>query len=386
MIQTLLARSVAETMKSDMTEPRADRPSPPSGFLTDISRLSSDKIGAWLLAVIQSAMDGVLIIDAARELVLLNGEAERMFGYTENELLGKPLEMLISEQTRDEHNRQMDSFAGAETSAKRVVKTRFLLEGKRANGGVFPISAVLSRVTVKGETFIAAILREASEPGEAADSSASSLRRRTVSSQQASEGEKRRISKELYDDLGQRLSVLKLDMDWLEKNLPGTESPTPARIAQMQNLLDNIIVRTKSIASSLRPPMLDDFGLLPAIRWLAEDFEKKTGVACQVSSPELALPPGDPIESAIFRVVQEALLNVERHAQARCVSVVLRRQAGQLEVTICDDGVGMNRQGEAGTGCFGLIAMQERVTGLGGVLNISNIEPCGVSVYASVPV
>src|SRR4051812_28453749 len=116
MTQTLLARSVVETMKSDMTEPRADRPSAPSGFLTDISRLSPDKIGAWLLAVIQSAMDGVLIIDAARELVLLNGEAERIFGYTENKLLGNPPEMLFSKQPRDKQNRHMDSFAGAETS------------------------------------------------------------------------------------------------------------------------------------------------------------------------------------------------------------------------------------------------------------------------------
>jgi PAS domain S-box-containing protein len=374
-------------MKNDMTEPRANPLPQPHDFLEEISRLSSDKIGAWLLAIIQSAMDGVLIIDAARELVLLNGEAERMFGYTENELLGKPLEMLISEESRDEHNRHMDSFAGADASGKRLVKARFLLEGRRANGELFPISAVVSRVTVKGETFIAVILRESVEPG-AAESAASShaMRRRAVSSQQASEGEKRRISKELYDDLGQRLSVLKLDMDWLEKNLPGAESPSPARIAQMQSLLDNIIVRTKSIASSLRPPMLDDFGLLPAIKWLAENFEKKTGVACEVSSPELALPPGDPIESAIFRVVQEALLNVERHACASRVRIVLRKAGEQLEVTISDDGVGMREDGKSRAGCFGLIAMQERVVSLGGVLNINNIEPRGVAIYASVPV
>lgn len=374
-------------MKNDMTEPRANPSSRTPDFLEEISRLSSDKIGAWLLAIIQSAMDGVLVIDAARELVLLNGEAERMFGYTESELIGKPLEMLLSEQSRDDHSRHMDSFAGADASGKRVVKARFLLEGKRANGEVFPISAAVSRVTVKGETFVAAILRESGEPGDAPASAASSraMRRRAVSQQQASEGEKRRISKELYDDLGQRLSVLKLDMDWLEKNLPGAESPSPARIAQMQSLLDNIIVRTKSIASSLRPPMLDDFGLLPAIKWLAENFEKKNGVSCEVSSPELALPPGDPIESAIFRVVQEALLNVERHARASHVRIVLQKCGERLEVTISDDGVGMQEEGKSRAGCFGLIAMQERVVSLGGILNINNVEPRGVSVYASVP-
>jgi PAS domain S-box-containing protein len=370
-------------MKNEMTQQRPDSPSH-SSILADLGRLPSDKVSAWLLAVIQSAMDGVLIIDAARELVLVNGEAELMFGYTEKELLGKPLDMLISERTREEHGRNMDHFAGAETSGKRVVKARFLLEGRRANGDIFPLSAVVSRVTAKGETFIAAILRESSEPGDTTDAS-SIARKRAVSSQQASEGEKRRISKELYDDLGQRLSVLKLDLDWLEKNLPGSDSTSPARIAQMQNLLDNIIVQTKSIASGLRPPLLDDFGLLPAIQWLAEEFEKKNAIPCKVESPELALASGDPLESAIFRVVQEALLNIERHAEATRVTIVLRRDAGRLDVTICDNGIGMKTESKKAGG-FGLIAMQERVMSLGGTLKINNMEPSGVAVHASVPV
>jgi PAS domain S-box-containing protein len=377
----------AQTMKNPMSAPH-DLPVQDFSLLTDLGQLPSDTVSAWLLAVIQSAMDGVVIVDAARQMVLVNSEAEVMFGYTENELLGKPLDLLISDQTREQHTRDMDYFAEAKVSGKRVVKTRFELEGRRANGDAFPISAVISRVTVKGETFVAAILRETSATGPSMGTQGASpaARLRAASSQQASEGEKRRISKELYDDLGQRLSVLKLDMDWLEKNLPGSESSSPGRIAHMQSLLDNIIVRTKSIASSLRPPLLDDFGLLAAIKWLAEEFEKKNGIACSVESPEeLALIAGDPLESAVFRVVQEALLNIERHAKAGQVRIVLQRSADRLDVTIRDDGIGLQNEGKAKSGCFGLIAMEERVLGLGGTLSINDIEPQGVAVHASVP-
>jgi signal transduction histidine kinase len=204
-------------------------------------------------------------------------------------------------------------------------------------------------------------------------------------SQAVSEMEKRRVSRQLYDDLGQRLSVLKLDMDWLEKSLPDADKLCPSRVAQMQGLLDNIISRTKTIASSLRPPLLDDFGLLPAINWIAESFQKKTSVACHVEAINVVVPPGDPIESAVFRVVQEGLLNIERHARARNANVTLRQSRQQLEVLIQDDGVGMSRECKDKADCFGLIAMRERIYTLGGSVNIGNARPCGVAIHVTIP-
>ncbi|MDB5764444.1 MAG: domain S-box protein [Herminiimonas sp.] len=359
-----------------------------SDFLAQVSLFSSDKIGAWLLAIIHSTMDGVIITDSMHQIVLLNIAAEHMFGYTEKQILGKPLDMLLSVQARAEHGQSMERLASGKANGKKVTKTTLNLEGMRANGEEFPITVVISRVVVRGEIYMAIILRETAGPQITvrASMAPSASRKRAMSSQQANEVEKRRVSRELYDDLGQRLSVLKLDMDWLEKSLPNTDKLSPARIAQMQGLLDNIISRTKSIASSLRPPLLDDFGLLPAVSWLAENFQKKTSVTCEVESNGMTIKPGDPVDSAIFRVVQEGLLNIERHANAKNVRIILWHADGRIDVIIQDDGIGMAVGSENKTGCFGLNAMQERIFNLGGTINVKNIDPRGVAIHASIPV
>jgi PAS domain S-box-containing protein len=376
-------------MRNEMIDQRDYSSTQSSDFLTEVSNFPSDKICAWLFAVIQSAMDGVVIIDATRHIVLLNREAERMFGYTAKELLGKPLDMLVATRTRHEHGLTMARFFAANSIKKEIASTGFQMEGMRASGEEFSIKTVVTRVRVRGEIFLAVILREAvhSDPATLKRAAAPlHSRRRAASSQQANEVEKRRISRELYDDLGQRLSVLKLDMDWLETRMPNSDKLSPTRIAQMQVLLDNIIIRTKSIASSLRPPLLDDFGLLAAVKWVAENFQKRTAIACKVESHGMTIKPGDAIESAIFRVVQEGLLNIERHAHARHVNIILWHTNNRLDVIIEDNGIGMPIGSENKIGCFGLIAMQERIYNLGGSINISNIDPQGVSIHASVPV
>jgi PAS domain S-box-containing protein len=373
-------------MRNEMMDQRDYSSTQASYFLTEVP---SDKISAWLFAIIQSAMDGVIIIDAIRRIVLLNREAERMFGYTAKELLGQPLDMLLASQCGQEHSLSMARLYAANSNINGIESSKLELDGVRANGEEFPIKTAVSRVRVRGELFLAVILRESTHAEHATHKPGTTplhSRRRAVSSQQANEVEKRRVSRELYDDLGQRLSVLKLDMDWLETRVPNTDKLSPTRIAQMQGLLDNIIIRTKSIASSLRPPLLDDFGLLAAVKWVAENFQKRTAIACKVESHGMTVKPGDAIESAIFRVVQEGLLNIERHAQARHVNLILWHTNNRLDVIIEDNGIGMPIGSENKTGCFGLIAMQERIYNLGGSINISNIDPQGVGIHASIPV
>ena len=213
-----------------------------------------------------------------------------------------------------------------------------------------------------------------------------SQRHLAVASQQGNEHEKRRLSKELYDDLAQGLSVLKLDLGWLEQNLAVDDLRVPERIVQMHVLLDKIILRTKSIAATLRPPLLDDFGLLPAVQWVTDNFQKRTGIFCHVDTSSICLMPGDPAESAIFRVIQEGLLNIERHAQAHQVSLRLRHHAQQVELLLQDDGIGINAGGERKDGCYGLIAMRERITILDGTIRMGNAIGGGFIIHALIPV
>ena len=219
----------------------------------------------------------------------------------------------------------------------------------------------------------------------ASELGSTSQRHLAVASQQGCEHEKRRLSKELYDDLAQGLSVLKLDLGWLEQNLDGLPRNVPERIGQMHVLLDKIILRTKSIATTLRPPLLDDFGLMPAVQWVTDNFQKRSGIICRVDTPSIVIAPGDPAESAIFRVIQEGLLNIERHARARHVLLRLRHHAQQIELLLQDDGVGIDVGGERKDGCYGLIAMRERITILDGTIRMGNAMSGGFVIHAVIP-
>ncbi|WP_170942229.1 sensor histidine kinase [Noviherbaspirillum denitrificans] len=340
------------------------------------------------MSIIHSAMDGVVIVDSMRHIVLVNEKVEQIFGYTADRLLEKPLDVLIPPRAGTEQRRHLDRLSAARFSGRR---SKLELKGVHANGECLTFNASILQVTVHGELFLALILHEAGGLRREHDTKQRiarpyDLRRWAVTSQQATEIEKRRFSRKLYDDIGQRLSVLKLDLDWLENSLPETDDGLPARLAQMQGLLDNVITMTKSMASALRPPLLDDFGLLPAVEWMAENFRKKTGIACSVDSAGMSGKLDDPIESAVFRVVQEGLSNIEKHAHARNAWIILEQTENQLDVMIRDDGIGMPAGSEFKPGCYGLIAMQERIFVLGGTISIENAAPHGLAIHASIPI
>jgi PAS domain S-box-containing protein len=359
-----------------------------SNFITALPHFPSGKVGPSLLSIIQSAMDGVIVVDAAHQIVLVNHKIERMFGYPAKQLLEQPLEVLLPTRAAGEQRRRMERLAATRFNGRR---SKVGLKGLHASGDLISVYASVARVSVHGESFLALILHESAAEHAAVKNRArmpksADLRRWAVSTQQATEVEKRRFSKKLYDDIGQRLSVLKLDLDWLENSLPDNQNGFPERVAQMQGLLDNVISMTKNVASALRPPLLDDFGLLPAVEWIAESFQKKTGIHCEVESNSVGLKLGDPAESAIFRVIQEGLMNIEKHARATTARIILLLTDTQLDVMIQDNGIGMAKDSENKPGCYGLIAMQERIFVLGGTIRIRNAEPAGVVIHASIPI
>ncbi|GAB3553221.1 hypothetical protein GCM10027343_39780 [Noviherbaspirillum agri] len=357
-------------------------------FITALPGFPTNKVDRALLAAIDSCVDGVIVVDEMRQIVLVNHKAERMFGYPAQQLLRKPLDMLLPSRFSGEQRRRIERIAVARIHGQR---SRLELKGLRANGESISLNASISRITVHGELFLALTLKDPGTHTSVVDVKQrpvreSELRRWVVSSQHATEVEKKRFSKKLYDDIGQRLSVLKLDLDWLENNLSDADDCFPSRLAQMQGLLDNVIRMTKSMASALRPPLLDDFGLLPAVEWIAENFQKKTSIRCTVESNGLNIKLDDPIESAIFRVIQEGLANIELHAHASNAKITFAHTGNQLDVMIQDDGIGMESGSENKPGCYGLIAMQERIFVLGGTISILNVKPHGVSIHASIPI
>jgi PAS domain S-box-containing protein len=327
---------------------------------------------AWLSGLLQAAMDAVIISDSRLSMVLLNAEAQRLFGYQPGQLFGHSLAMLLAD---DSLVRLQQSANGAASAA------RFRAEGVRADASRFDMDLSLASVTCGDQDFLVASMRECSQSTVAGQ-------RQALSFHHAHELEKRRFSHELYNELGQCLSVLKLDLDWLEQTLCSgkTAGAAAQRIDSMQSVLDSAIIRTRAIASALRPPLLDDFGLLPAVRWITRAFEKRTGIACQIDCDSETIAGGDAVDSVVYRVVQECLLNVERHARASRVKLSVRTDGRRLDLLVQDNGVGMTSGAERKPGCFGLVAMQERIYTLGGNMDISSSAAQGSAIYVSLPI
>jgi PAS domain S-box-containing protein len=193
---------------------------------------------------------------------------------------------------------------------------------------------------------------------------------------QAQENERRAVARELHDDFGQVLTAIKLNLE-----RTGSESP---HTAENIVLVEQALQRMRELAYGLRPPLLDELGLGPALRWYVGREAKRAGLEAQLSVADLRLPV--PVETTCFRVVQEALTNVARHAQARRVDVTLSRVGNEVHLTIGDDGRGFNlgvaRARAAMGDSQGLLGMQERVSLAGGELDIDSTPGRGTTVLA----
>lgn len=246
--------------------------------------------------------------------------------------------------------------------------------------------------------------------------------------QQAAEDIRRRISREVHDELGQNLTALKFGLHRLGRVVPEGDGPSRERLLSMTRLTEDTIEAVRRISRELRPGHLDDIGLLAASQWLVQDFSANTGIAVHFDGPEQGDDPGrgggptpvdgpgqgdacgqaagagagrerqapdgrDPLGPmdpdravAVYRVLQEALTNVARHAGARHIRVVLRREGGCLRLVVADDGHGFDVHGErpGGTGYLGIVNMRERVAAFGGELHIDS-GAGGTTVRVSVP-
>lgn len=210
------------------------------------------------------------------------------------------------------------------------------------------------------------------------------LRELSASLVEAREEERQRIARELHDELGQRLTALKLEMTACLRDHPNVALADRAQ--GMLEMLDDTVASARRIAMDLRPLMLDDLGLAEAIDWLVQQFKRRTGIGVSVRLDKAlsGLPPS--LATTLYRIVQEALTNITRHAQASEVAITLVNRGQELHLTIQDNGVGFagaSRTRNAGS--FGLLGIRERVLMLGGRLSVGNAEGGGARLVVRVP-
>jgi two-component system sensor histidine kinase UhpB len=198
------------------------------------------------------------------------------------------------------------------------------------------------------------------------------------------EQERLRIAREIHDELGQSLTCMGMDLAFLDKQIGTDNKEAAARVAALVDLVKDTIRCVRRISSELRPSILDDLGLGAAIEWLAHDFEARTEIACSVQVPEdLSLP--FELATPLFRVCQEALTNVTRHAHAGHVGITLSCSNAQISLTVTDDGRGITEEEIRRHGSLGLLGMKERVAILGGTLDVQGRPGQGTTVAIRIP-
>ncbi|NIR49966.1 PAS domain S-box protein [candidate division KSB1 bacterium] len=210
------------------------------------------------------------------------------------------------------------------------------------------------------------------------------LRNLSVYLQTVREEERTRISREIHDELGQALTGLKMDLAWLKSHLP-SEKLVQERTTAMSAIIDETIASMRRIASDLRPSVLDDLGLTAAIEWQAQEFEKRTGIKCRVSSHPSEIALDSRRSTTIFRMFQESLTNAARHSKASQVEVRLNKQPNAITLRVQDNGRGIKEDEINGSKSLGLVGIRERAYSWGGKVEISGKPGKGTNVTVTIP-
>ena len=217
----------------------------------------------------------------------------------------------------------------------------------------------------------------------ALERSKAELRALATHLQEVREEERTRLSREVHDVLGQQLTAIRLSVGWFGRHFPDDED-VQARLEDVRQTIDETLGHVRQIAADLRPGVLDDFGLESAVEWQTSRFEQRTGIGCTLAVVGEAEPPAD-VATAAFRVLQEALTNVARHAEAESVAVTLSLRPEAVELVVADDGRGFDPEQTSGRRSLGLVGMRERVRAFGGTLRVRGEPGRGTAVECTFP-
>lgn len=258
--------------------------------------------------------------------------------------------------------------------------------------GVRLIQAGAQDYLVKGQVTGYLLIRsiryaaERKRVGEALQRALDELRALTRKMEVVREDERTRIARELHDELGMRMTCLKMDLVRLQILIDSApHSVVEEKLQAMTEVVDTTIVAVQTLVSELRPGVLDDLGLVAAVEWQCRDVERRSGIRCFVVSEEGDIPLASAKATAAFRICQEALINVVRHAGAKEIRVRLETLEGFLRLEVHDDGQGILPEAVTVSTSLGLLGMRERAEAVGGTFRIVGLPGQGTTVTVRVP-
>jgi PAS domain S-box-containing protein len=324
-------------------------------------------------SLFEQAHDAILVFSPEREIVLdVNERACEIYGFSQSEFIGMSLETISKDVARGKarvaETLEKGDYLNFETSQYRKDGAEIILE----------INA--SMVIYQGQVAILSINRDITER-KRAEEMLQTFPRRLIETQEA---ERQRVARELHDEIGQALTAIKINL----QNVQISTEVAP-QLAQSMTTIDRALQQVRDLSFDLRPSLLDDLGLVAALRWHMDREAQRAGLISEFVADLLETRLSPELETACFRIAQEALTNVVRHAQANRVRVELRRRRAELHMMIRDDGVGFNaravRNRRAAAVHLGLQGMQERALILGGQFKIKSAALFGTEIHAWFP-
>jgi len=316
-------------------------------------------------------------------VVDVNASYTELVGFRRAELIGRTVHELGLWVDPSQGERVLDRLR--RKGVVRNVEGRF----RRKSGDIRDVLIWGELTEIRGETVVIGMIVDITERKLMETElrrSREQLRSLSAHLQQIREEERIRIARELHDELGQALTSLKMDLEEIFSELAPEQQGAIRRAQAMRALLDGTVRSVRRIATELRPLMLDDLGLVSTVEWLAHDFSERTGIVVTLDLPGPELVVGADLSTALFRVLQESLTNVARHAGASRVEVMLEQSDCEIRLHVRDNGKGIDLAAGGRNRTFGLIGMRERASILGGQVLIEGQPGVGTSVVMIVPV
>jgi PAS domain S-box-containing protein len=352
----------------------------------DVAERRQEQIAtAEQAALLELTQDSVFVIDMDGTVLFWSRGAEAMLGYTKEQAAGKiahellctefpqPFTEIIAELVRVGHW-EGDLIKTTQDGRRVVVAGRWALQqGKR--GQAPRVLVVNSDITERKRGEESLVLQK------------EQLRALAERLQWVREEDRKQVARDLHDQIGQILTAIKMDMTWMTRHLPESEVEVLDRLRESIQSINDGVKAVRRICSGLRPGVLDDLGLAAAIEWQASEFSSRNGIKCKVSVPPVDLHLDGDRATATFRIFQECLTNVIRHAQAKTVRVDLCQEDENILLVVEDDGIGFHESGVSNAlGSLGLLGMKERAQFCGGDVQIFSSPGNGTKVTVRVPV
>jgi len=323
-------------------------------------------------AIVETALNAIITIDASGIIETVNTATERLFGYQRIELIGKNISMFMPHPYRDRHDGYIQNYLN--TGVKRIIGIGREVVGQRKDGTVFPIDlSVGEAVLPSGRRIFTGIIRDITERKALEDKI---LR--------ISEEEQARIGQDIHDDLCQQLAAIGCLAKVAQKSLTKAGSAEAQSLAEIVHLVSKANTRARETSRGLMPVVIDSGGLMAALEELAQSTARAFEVACEFRYDNPVQLADNKASVQLFRVAQEAVSNAVKHGQASRVDLHLARQSGNIVLTIRDNGIGIPDLPAKGTG-MGLLTMSHRAQMMGGSLKIEPRAGGGTQVTCSVP-